>query len=148
MALPRSQIGVAIAPGSTMLTCTAPRSSRRSASLSASNAYFEAAYGPYSGSTTRPEIDDRFTIRPRARRSAGRQAWMTASCAIVLTSSWRRSSSSGTYSSGLVTAIPALLTSAVELQLAQGGDVVGVRDVELDRSRRPGPISAGLRMPA
>src|SRR2546421_5804633 len=51
-----------------------------------------------------------FTILPRAFLISGRNAWITATWPIRLTSSWRRKSSIGTNSSGPAIAIPALFT--------------------------------------
>ena len=50
------------------------------------------------------------TMRPRARRISGSIAWVTATWAVRLTSTWRRKSSIGSVSSGPGTAMPALLT--------------------------------------
>ena len=58
----------------------------------------------------RPPIELMKTIRPRAARIAGSIAWVTATWAVRLTSSWRRKSSIGSVSSGPGTAMPALLT--------------------------------------
>ena len=76
---PRSQISVAIGPGR-MIETSMPdgRSSRRSESVSPSIACLEAAYGPSSGSATRPPMEPMFTIRPRLGRSIGRKACVTA----------------------------------------------------------------------
>ena len=52
-----------------------------------------------------------FTIRPRPRRSNGRNACVTAICPITLTSSCFRSCAKGITSRGLPITIPALLTS-------------------------------------
>ena len=86
-------------------------SSMRSTSASASSACFDAAYGPRNGSALRPPTEPMRTTRPRARRSAGSNACRTATWPTTFTSSCRRSSSSGTSSSGAATAMPALSTS-------------------------------------
>ncbi|MDX6667114.1 MAG: hypothetical protein QOK04_494 [Solirubrobacteraceae bacterium] len=112
VAAPFSQIGVEIDPGS-MIETGIPhgRSSWRSESVSASIADFDAAYGPTNGGGTRPPIEPMLTIRPPPVRSSGMQAWVTASCPMMLTSNCRRTSSRGRNSSGPPTAIPALFTS-------------------------------------
>src|SRR4051812_46905820 len=58
----------------------------------------------------RPPTELTKAIRPRAARSAGSSALVTATWPIRLTSIWRRKSSSGTTSSGPATLMPALLT--------------------------------------
>ena len=103
--------------GSTIATATPHGlSSTRSESAIASSACFEAAYGPRNGSALLPPMEPMRTTRPRARRSAGRNACVTATWPTTFTSSWCLSSSSGTSSSGAAIAIPALSTrpSSVE----------------------------------
>jgi len=81
LAFPRSQISVAIGPGRTIDTSIPHgRSSRRSESLMPSIACLDAAYGPSSGRATRPPMEPMFTMRPRAVRSSGRKACVTAIC--------------------------------------------------------------------
>jgi hypothetical protein len=65
---------------------------------------------PYAAS--KHAIEDTNTIRPPARRSAGSNACVTATCANTFTSNCLRSSSAVTSSSGPPTPMPALLTSA------------------------------------
>ena len=87
-------------------------SSTRSASVSARNANFDALYGAMNGIARRPAIEPTNTSRPRAARSCGRNACVTASDPNTLTSKACRTDASGSTSSGPPTAIPALLTSA------------------------------------
>ena len=113
------------------------RSSRRRASLTASSPNLDAAYGPTSGSAIFPPIELTFTIRPFASRMFGMNAWITATWPTRLTSSWWRSSSSGRYSIGPLTATPALLTSPLRPRssscLFAASIVSRVGDVELHR---------------
>jgi hypothetical protein len=68
---------VLIGPGSITTTLTPkPRTSKRSASLIASIAYFDAAYAPAPGIVTRPATELMFTIRPAPlRRMPGSTSW-------------------------------------------------------------------------
>ena len=116
---------------------------RGAASRSApSNANFDATYGPRNGAAKRPPIDVTLTIRPRAVRSGSSSAWVTATWPTRLTSSWRRSSSSSTNSSGRVDADARVVDEAGERlageALAERRDLRGVRHVDLDRHDRPG----------
>ena len=63
------------------------------------------------GVAKRPPTELIRTTRPFAARNIGRNAWVTATCPIRLTSIWRRKSSMGRASSGPGIATPALLTS-------------------------------------
>ena len=87
-------------------------SSTRSESAIASSANFDIAYAPRNGSAERPPIEPISTMRPRERRSAGRNACSTRSWPTTFTSSCRVSSSGGRNSSGAAIPIPALSTSA------------------------------------
>ncbi len=62
-----------------------PVSSWRSAWVKAVRAAFGITIGPENGGVHRTPIEPIITIRPRARRSSGRKAWVTASCPTVLT---------------------------------------------------------------
>ena len=75
-------------------------SSWRSASPSAVSAALAASSGPANGGLNRTPIVLTITMRPRARRSAGSMAWVTASWPVTFTSSCRRNASSGTSSAG------------------------------------------------
>src|SRR6266516_371331 len=105
------QIFVWKVPGSITITRT-PKgsSSRRRLSEIASKANLDAAYGPRNGRAERPATERMLTIRPRAARSSGRNACVTATAPTRFTSRTRRSSSSGNSSSGPAAGIPALLT--------------------------------------
>src|SRR6266567_3503657 len=59
----------------------------------------------------RPPAEPTCTTLPFEVRSIGRKAWVTATGATELTSSWRRSSSTGRNSRGPATAMPALFTT-------------------------------------
>src|SRR5437870_4731503 len=63
------------------------------------------------GNALLPEIEPIRTTRPLAARSAGMQACVSASWLVRLTSSWWRKTSSGMYSRGPATPMPALSTS-------------------------------------
>ena len=97
----------------------------------------------------RPPIELMKTIRPRALRISGSIACVTATCAIRLTSSWLRKSSSGIVSSGAITAMPALLTrpssprlaTASPICSADSGDLVGIGHVEHQRHE---PLGRGV----
>ncbi len=107
------QMGVAIVPGSTIVTrMPNGATSSRSESAIASSANFDIAYAPMNGSADLPPIDPISTMRPRERRSFGRNTCSTRSWPTTLTSSWRVSSSGGRNSSGAAIAMPALSTSA------------------------------------
>ena len=68
-----------------------------------------------------PPTEPTKTIRPPALRISGSAACVTATCPTTLTSSWRRSASSGSASSGPGTPMPALLTTRVEaVELREG----------------------------
>jgi hypothetical protein len=47
----------------------------------------DADTGPVNGGVNLVPIEPISTIRPRARRSSGRSAWVIASCPVTLTSS-------------------------------------------------------------
>ena len=109
---PFVQMGVATLPGS-MRTTSMPHAfnSIRSASVMASRANLEAQYAPANGNTFSPPTDPMLTMRPRARRSNGKNACVTATCPVTLTSNCRLKESSGTNSIGPGSTTPALLTS-------------------------------------
>lgn len=135
---------MAIPPGSTLTTCTpCGATSRRSESVIASSPNLEAAYGPKSGPATRPPIELMLITRPRARRIAGRRARVTATWPSRLTSSCRRHSSTGTVSTGPLTAIPALLTNAVSSPLTRSA-ALSMSDSDVTSSRSGStPAKAG-----
>jgi DNA-binding CsgD family transcriptional regulator len=85
-------------------------SSWRNASPSAPSAALVASSGPANGGVKRTPIVLTITMRPRARRSDGSMAWVTASWPVTFTSSWRRNASSWTSSAGQARPNPALLT--------------------------------------
>ncbi len=103
---------VRMLPGSTTTTrMFQGASSWRSASARVVRALLDAARGPVNGGVNRVPIEPTITIRPCARRSSGRKAWVTASCPVTLTSSSRRKSPAAVSSSGLKPPMPALFTS-------------------------------------
>ena len=109
-----------------------------------SSANFEALYAPTSGSATRPPIELTFTIRPRARRSAGRNACVTATWPMRLISSWWRSWSIGRNSSGAATAIPALFTSpasGASPSSSRAAAIWSASDTSIRTVRTPRPSS-------
>ena len=122
---------------------------------------FEAWYGDMYGVATRPPIELMKTSRPRARRSAGMKAWVTATWPIRFTSIWRRKSLSGSSSSGPPTPIPALFTRPAKTALGRLGyplggprDVLRVGDVQdqrlealrrLDARVAPRPLASAPR---
>ena len=88
-------------------------SSCRSASAIVAMALLDAEIGPVNGGVNRVPIEPIITIRPRASRSKGKSAWVTASGPVTLTFSWRWNCSIGMISSGPNTPMPALFTSPV-----------------------------------
>ena len=104
---------VSVWAGSTTLTAMCQgRSSSRSASAAASSANLDALYAPIIGAESLPFTLEMKTIRPCDSRSSGSTACVTASWPTTLTSSCRRISAGVNPSSGPLTAIPALLTTA------------------------------------
>src|SRR5256885_8678572 len=99
-------------PGSITITQTPNgSSSRRRLSEMASNANFDAAYGPRNGRAPRPATELMLTMRPCDALRSSRNACVTATAPIRFTSRTCRSSSSGNSSSGPAAGIPALFTS-------------------------------------
>lgn len=86
---------VVIRPGSISTTFTPkPTTSKRSASLIASTAYFVAWYIPPPGNVMRPPIELMLRILPeRASRIAGSTSWHIRTSPKTLVSNWRRISS-------------------------------------------------------
>jgi hypothetical protein len=78
---------VLIEAGSMRTTRTAHgRSSRRSASVIEASAHFEDVNGAPYGRVSRSPIEPMVMMRPAARRSSGRNAWITVTCPKTLTS--------------------------------------------------------------
>src|ERR1700709_1511794 len=94
----------------------------------------------------RPPIELMKTMRPRPRRISGSVAWVTATWAVRLTSTWRRKSSSGSVSPR--PAVPGFVAGPLEPgsglfldPLRRSRDLIGIGDVE---GQRHDPLGAGL----
>ncbi len=97
-----------------------------------------------------PPTEPTKTIRPPARRISGSAAWVTATWPTTLTSSWRRSWSSGSASSGPGTPIPALLTTACSSSSSANALAIDASELTSSTSRRApdGTWSVSLSTPA
>ena len=116
------------------------RNSRRNASLNDSIAYLDMQYGASPGAEKEPEFEPVVTARPRALRSSGRNAWVTATWPITFTSSWRRRRSSGRCSSETRDTDANVIEQAPQAVCADGcvdtcdcsTDLVSVRHIEVE----------------
>ena len=111
-------------------------------------ACLEAHRGPPKGMVIPLPTEPMVTTRPRAARTSGSIAWVTATWPKTLTSNWRRRASRSTHSTGLARPMPALLTSpsrwpwsasmrAAAAHLRRVGDVEAHRDEGARAGRRP-----------
>jgi hypothetical protein len=91
---------VRMRPGWTITTWTPnPRTSKRSASESASTAYLLAWYTPPPGNVKFAPMELMFTMRPAPwPRMPGRTSWHMRTSPNTFVSNWRRTSSMGTLS--------------------------------------------------
>ena len=92
-------------------SCAARRAARRRPPRSRA---WRPRREPLKPIATRPPIEEMKTIRPRAARSAGSIARVTAICPKTLTSNWRRRSSSVSTSSGPPMPMPGVVDERVE----------------------------------
>ena len=129
-------------------------SSWRSVSPSAVSAALAASSGPANGGLNRTPIVLTITMRPRARRSAGSMAWVTASWPVTFTSGKLPAERVERHQFGRAgQAVAGVVDQAVQAAAAgvlvdggsRGGDLAGLGDVEDDggdlRPRRNWPAA-------